>query len=166
MDRSVYIRFPRDRTEGNGWDRMVQRYHSAFYAHGIRPYQVLLRLPLGRTYIAPHVQEYLSHLDMACESHLTYYTNDVQSALSNSGQPLPPFPRVERVDQHHDDWDEHRVPPDQVEGPHRHGATPTAGDHGRVFGVGIDPGFDIEIGPDEDDGLLFPPASPTTTPAP
>ena len=91
MDRSVYISFPRDRTEGNGWDRMAQRYRSAFYAHGIRPYQVLLRLPRGRLYIAPHVKEYLSHLDMACESHLTYYINDVRSALSNSGQPLPPF---------------------------------------------------------------------------
>ena len=36
MNRSVYIDFPRDRTKGNGWD------------------QVVLRLPCGRIYIAPH----------------------------------------------------------------------------------------------------------------
>ena len=62
--------------------------------------------------------------------------------------------------------EKYRVPPDQVEGPHTRGVTiPTAGDHGRVFGVGIDPDFDIEIGPDEDESLLSPPASPTTTEA-
>ena len=47
MDRSVYISFPRN-SVGNGWDRLVQRYRSAFYAGRIRPYQVLLRLPRGR----------------------------------------------------------------------------------------------------------------------
>ena len=57
MDRSVYISFPRDHQEGFGWDRLVQRYRSAFYAEGIRPYQVLLKLPRGRIYIAPHIQE-------------------------------------------------------------------------------------------------------------
>ena len=81
MDRSVYISFPRDHQEGSGWDRLVQRYRSAFYAEGIRPYQVLLKLPCGRIYIAPHVQEYLVHLDPECESHLMFYTLAVQLSL-------------------------------------------------------------------------------------
>ena len=63
MEERAYMSFPRDRNEGNGWDQMVQRYRSAFYAEGIRPYQVLLQLQRGRIYIAPHVQEYLAHLD-------------------------------------------------------------------------------------------------------
>ncbi|CAN0212020.1 unnamed protein product, partial [Scytosiphon promiscuus] len=62
MDADVYIYFPRDPHEDNGWDQMVQRYRALFYAHGVRPHQVLLKLPRGRIYIAPDVQEYLAHL--------------------------------------------------------------------------------------------------------
>ena len=40
---------------------------------------MLLQLPRDRIYIAPHVQEYLAHLDLECESHVTYYTNAVQT---------------------------------------------------------------------------------------
>ena len=56
-----------------------------FYPGGIRPYQVLLRLPRGRIYTAPHVQEYHVHLDSECESHPAFYTLAVQSALRNLG---------------------------------------------------------------------------------
>ena len=71
--------FPRDRAVDSGWDRSVQRYRSEFDAYGIRPYQVLLQLPRCQIYIAPHEQEYLAHLNPECESHLTYYTNAVQT---------------------------------------------------------------------------------------
>ncbi|CAN0467211.1 unnamed protein product, partial [Scytosiphon promiscuus] len=41
MDADVYIYFPRDPHEDNGWDQMVQRYRALFYAHGVRPHQAL-----------------------------------------------------------------------------------------------------------------------------
>ena len=163
MDRSVYISFPRN-SVGNGWDRLVQRYRSAIYAGGIRPYQVLLRLPRGRIYIAPHVQEYLVHLDPECESHLTLYTLAVQSALRQPNQPLPPLPQVRDVDQRHDDWDEYYVPPARHSGPRGHGITPAAEPRQRMRGVGIDPGFDIDYDPVEDDEPLSQRGSPTTSP--
>lgn len=161
MDRSVYISFPRDRNEGNGWDQLVQRYRSAFYAGGIRPYQVLLRLPRGRIYIAPHVQEYLVHLDQECESHLTIYTLAVQMELGNPSQPLPPFPQVRGVAQRHDDWDEHYAPPAQGNEPRGHGVTTATAPRERVRGIGVEPGFDIGNDPVEQDEPLFRRDSPS-----
>lgn len=139
MDAGDYIYFPRNRSEDDGRDQMVQRYRLSFYAHGIKPHMVLLQLPGGRIYIAPHVQEYLAHLDPECESYLTFYTVGVHEALARHGAPIPPFPRVGRVAQRSDDWDFYHVEP----------ARPT---QHRVSGVGINPGYDVDTGPEGEEG--------------
>ena len=63
----VYMGFPRNWDGSCGWDQMVQRYRAAFHANSIHPYQVLLELPPGRTYIT-------LNLDPVCEELLTRCT--------------------------------------------------------------------------------------------
>ncbi len=147
LDKDIYINFPRDLDEDHGWDQIVQRYRAAFYANGIRPHQVLLQLPRARIYIGPHVQEYLAHLDTECEQHLTLYAVAMQRALNQPGNPLPPFPRVGRVAQRHEEWNDHYAPPGRnSDSGHTHEA-PTERLIRRVAGVGIDPGYDMDSSP-------------------
>lgn len=137
MDAGDYSYFPRNRSDDDGWNQMVQRYRLSFYANGIKPHMVLLQLPGGIS--APHVQEYLAHLDPECESHLTFYTVGVHAGLVQHGAPKPPFPRVGRVAQRSNDWDLYHVEPARP--------IPT-----RVSGVGINPLYDVDANPESEEG--------------
>ena len=71
LDPPAYVDFPRQGLS-IGWTQVTHRFRDLFQERGIRPHDVLIELPNGTTYICPHVQEYLVHLDLMWESHLTY----------------------------------------------------------------------------------------------
>jgi len=95
LDPPTYIDFP-IRGLSIGWTQVTHGYRDLFQRMGIQPHDVLIELPNGTTYICPHVQEYLVHLDPVWESHLTFYTSGVQLALAQPGTPLPPFPQLQQ----------------------------------------------------------------------
>ena len=67
LPRGAYLEFPRPRE----WEAIAGRYRALFAAHAIQPQDVVLRLPNGRLYIGPHLQEYLASLDAECKERLT-----------------------------------------------------------------------------------------------
>ena len=67
LPRGAYLDFPRPRE----WEAIAGRYRALFAAHAIQPQDVVLRLPNGRLYIGPHLQEYLASLDAECKERLT-----------------------------------------------------------------------------------------------
>ena len=89
LPQEACLDFPRTRA----WEEAAAHYRTLFVAYGIRPQDILLRLPNRRLYIGPHVQEYLAGLDAELGERLMRWTRDVQSALEVSDA-LPPFPTV------------------------------------------------------------------------
>ena len=75
------------------WEEAASHYRTLFVAYGIRPQDILLRLPNRKLYIGSHVQEYLAGLDAELGERLIRWTRDVQAALELSDA-LPPFPTV------------------------------------------------------------------------
>ena len=59
LPQGAYPDFPRPRE----WRAAAGHYCEIFAAYGIRPQDTVLRLPNRRTYILPHVQEFLAGLD-------------------------------------------------------------------------------------------------------
>lgn len=103
----------------------------------------------GEGYTLRHVSRgiHLAYVDPECEANLTFYTAAVQRACRPPGTPLPPFPRVGRVAQRHDDWDVHHVQPNGGGRSSGHSETSTATAQRRATKVGINPGYDIDSGP-------------------
>ena len=93
LDPPAYVDFPKQGLSV-GWTQVTHRIRDLLRELGIRPHDVLIELPNGTTYVCPHVQEYLVHLDRGWESHLTFYTSGVQLALTRPGTNLPPFPQL------------------------------------------------------------------------
>ena len=87
LPQEAYPDFPRTRE----WKVAAAHYHTLFAAHGIRPQDILLRLPNRRLYVGPHLQEYSAAIDTEWEERLTRWTLGVQSALE-AGDSRPPFP--------------------------------------------------------------------------
>ena len=77
LSQAAYLDLPGSRE----WKVAVDRYHTMFFAFGIRSQDILLRLPNRRLDIGPHAQEYWTDLDVECEEHLTRWTLGVQDAL-------------------------------------------------------------------------------------
>ena len=111
-----------------------------------------METPPGRTYIAPHVQEYLAHLDSECEL-LTLYTVAVRNPLNSPGRPLPPFPRAGGVVQRHEEWDEHYSSLGRNNNRGQRDAPPTTGPQQQFAGVGIGTGCDNNSGTTEETTL-------------
>ena len=86
LPQKIYFDFPSARE----WEAAAALYRMLFAAYGVRPQDILLRLPNRRRCIGPHVHEYLVGLDTEWEEQLTRWTLRVRSALEAGGT-LPPF---------------------------------------------------------------------------
>ena len=79
--------FPRTRE----WEAAAAHYRTLFAAHDIRPRDILLRPPVRKFDIGPHVQEFPAGLHVEWEDRLTRWTLGVRHALE-AGDALLPFP--------------------------------------------------------------------------
>ena len=77
VPEGAYLDFSRPKER----EAIAGHYRVLFAAHTIQPQDALLRLPNGKFYIGPDVQEHLASLDAKCEERLTRWILGMYSAL-------------------------------------------------------------------------------------